>query len=152
MGVATALVTVWLLWTLRSRFLRGLLATAIGLALFVWAGLVWVRSALSPGLEVLAEVPGPPDSRLRLVVLEVQTGAVDRRTYSVRVRAGRGLLAQESQLWVAGGAEARPSQVRFVDARTVEVIARGVCGYRSTVDPVTLSVAPVHRPPPGDGC
>jgi hypothetical protein len=34
----------------------------------------------------------------------------------------------------------------------VEIVATRGCGYRSTVDPVTLAVDPVHRPLRLDGC
>jgi hypothetical protein len=151
-GVAAVFLTWWLTRVVRGKLLRGLITTFAGLALLVWGALVWATITISPGLAVLEEVPGPPDSRLRLAIVEVQTWAVDGPTYSVRLRAGEGLLTQDSPVWVGLGEGARPAEVRFADGGTVEVVSSGGCGYRSTVNAVTLAVDPVHRPLRLDGC
>jgi hypothetical protein len=151
-GLAALLLTIWLTRAIRGKLLRGLITTFAGLGLLVWGVLVWATITISPGLAVVEEVPGPPDSRLRLAVVEVQTWATDGPTYSVRLRAGEGLLTQDSPVWVGLGEGARPTEVRFADAGTVEVVTSGGCGYRSTVSAVTLDVDPVHRPLRLDGC
>ena len=151
-GAAVVLLTVGAVVLLRRPLAR-FLAGAIGLLVaLVWAALVWATIAISPGLQVLSEVAGPPDSRLRLAVVEVETLATDGPAYSVRLRAGSGLLTQDSPVWVGLGEGAQPAEARFTDDRTVEVVSSAGCGYRSTVDPVTLAVDPVHRPLRLDGC
>ncbi|WP_181779099.1 hypothetical protein [Pseudonocardia pini] len=151
-GLGVVLLTVWVALALRrpvARFLVGALGLLVAL---VWAVFVWASIAISPGLAVVSEVAGPDGSRLRLAVVEVETLAMDAPAYSVRLRAGSGLLTQDSPVWVGLSEGAPPTGVRFVDERTVDVVAGEGCGYRSTVDPVTLTVDPVHRPLRLDGC
>jgi hypothetical protein len=45
-----------------------------------------------------------------------------------------------------------PTEIRFVDADTVEVRTKGGCAYRSEVEAVTLAVDPVHRPLHATAC
>jgi hypothetical protein len=151
-GLGVILLAVWLLLVVRRSAVRVLVAAVAVLVVAVWGVFVWASLAISPGLAVLEEVPGPPASRLRLAVVEAETFATDGQAYSVRLRAGSGPLTQDSPVWVGLGDGARPATVRFADERTVEVVTGDGCGYRSTVDPVTLTVDPVHRPLRLDGC
>ncbi|GAA1841282.1 hypothetical protein GCM10009836_20770 [Pseudonocardia ailaonensis] len=151
-GLGVVLLTVWIALAITRRLARALVAVAGGLVVLVWGAFTWASIVISPGLSVIREVPGPPGSRLRLAIVEVQTIAVDGPTYSVRLRAGSGLLTQDSPVWVGLSEGAAPRDVRFAGDTTVEVIGSGGCGYRSTVSPVTLAVDPVHRPLRLDGC
>ncbi|GAA4560475.1 hypothetical protein [Pseudonocardia xishanensis] len=151
-GLAIVLVMLWVGLTVRRPLAKVLVAAVGALVTLGWAALAWASIAISPGLEVLREVPGPEGSRLRLAVVEVETLATDGPAYSVRLRAGSGLLTQDSPVWVGLGEGAEPAEARFADGRTVEVVSSAGCGYRSTVTPVTLDVDPVHHPLRLDGC
>ncbi|MEK6437920.1 hypothetical protein [Pseudonocardia sp. T1-2H] len=154
--LAVVLVTLWI--TLRVR--RGLVRVLVGgaglLVALVWVAFSWLSISFLPGEAVLREVPAPPGSRVRLVLVESETLAADPVRYSVRVRAGSGPFEQDAPVWVGLSEGAAPTTLRFgaptAAGTVVEVVAGVDCGYRSTVDEVTLSVDPVHSPLRLDGC
>ncbi|GEL26790.1 hypothetical protein PSU4_57440 [Pseudonocardia sulfidoxydans NBRC 16205] len=152
--VAAALVLSVAAATLRLQTTGARAAVVVAGVLVVaaWSAAAWVSAALTPELVVISEVAGPPGSRIRLALVEVQTLAVDGRTFSVRARAGTGALAQESVVWTVRSAEIPRPQPRFVDARHVEIIDAAGCTLRSDVDPVTLGVDPVDAPERSTGC
>lgn len=128
---------------LARRGLLLVLALVIGGSAIVgWIGIVGLASRLDAENQVLSEVS---EGDRRLLVVEGHDLAIDP-AYAVVLRAGGGPFEQESlvyQGWPEGPA---PDGVRFVDAGTVEVEVGSGCRYRSTVEPGTLSVDPVHRP------
>ncbi|MFR9805530.1 hypothetical protein ACL02T_25075 [Pseudonocardia sp. RS010] len=151
-GLGIVLLTVWAALQARRTTWRIAVAAAGLLVTAVWVVLTWASVVFSPGLATVREVPGPPGSRLRLALVETRTFAADGPAYSVRARAGSGPFLQDSPVWVGLGEGVPPAELRFADDRTVEVVPARGCGYRSTVDPVTLAVDPVHRPLRLDGC
>ncbi|ODT96988.1 MAG: hypothetical protein ABS81_30435 [Pseudonocardia sp. SCN 72-86] len=152
--VTAALVLVVASTVLRVRTTGARVAVVVAGALVVagWLATAWARSALTPGLDVLAEVGGPPGSRVRLVLGEVRTSALDGRTFSVRVRAGSGAFAQEAAVWTGRSALVPQPRPRFADARTVEMVDGTGCTLRSDVDPVTLGVDLVRTGGGPPGC
>jgi hypothetical protein len=153
--LAVVLVTLWIvLWV------RGLVRVLVGgaglLVALVWVAFSWLAISFLPGEAVLREVPAPPGSRVRLVLVQSGTLAADPIVYSVRVRAGSGPFEQDSPVWLGLSEGAAPTTFRFgvptAAGTVVEVVAGADCGYRSTVDEVTLSVDPVHSPLRLDGC
>jgi hypothetical protein len=151
-GLAIVLLTVWAALQARRTGWRIAIVAAGVLIVTVWAVLSWASIVFSPGLATIREVPGPPGSRVRLALVETRTFAADGPAYSVRARAGGGPFLQDSPVWVGLSEGVPPAELRFVDDRTVEVVPARGCGYRSTVDPVTLAVDRVHRPLRLDGC
>lgn len=113
-----------------------------GSAIVGWIGIVGLASRLESDNQVLSEVA---DGDRRLLVVEGRDLAIDP-AYAVVLRAGGGPFEQESlvyQGWPEGPA---PNGVRFVDTGTVEVEVGSNCRYRSSVEPGTLAIEPVHRP------
>lgn len=151
-GLTILLLTVWAALQARRTGWRIAIAAAGVLVIAVWAVLTWASIVFSPGLATIREVPGPPGSRVRLALVETRTFAADGPAYSVRARAGSGPFLQDSPVWVGLSQGVPPAELRFVDDRTVEVVPARGCGYRSTLDPVTLAVDRVHRPLRLDGC
>jgi hypothetical protein len=146
--LAILLVTLVLVRTLPGRGLRVLAATSGALLGLGWLALVWLAAEFAGPDRVVDEVASAGDERLVVVEGHAFVDVV----YSVRLRAGSGPLAQEALVWQGLADGAPPSEVRFAGEGVVEVVASGVCGYRSTFDPVTLDVDPVHRPLRLDGC
>jgi hypothetical protein len=148
--LAIVVGTVALVHALRGRAARVLTGVLGAVLAAGWAVLAWFAIQLTGPNRLVAEVEG---TDRRLVVVENSAFAIDP-TYAVLVRAGSGPLEQESLVWQGLAEGAAPSEVRFRDAAEVEVevLLQPGCGYRSTVDPVTLTVDPVHRPIRLDGC
>src|SRR5690606_21692048 len=99
-----------------------------------------------PAAQVSAEthpVTEVADGGRRLVVAAAAPTPA-RPVYAVVVRSGTGLFEQEAVVYQGVEAGPAPSDVRFVDADTVEV-RTGPCVYRSEVEAVTLEVDPVYR-------
>lgn len=134
--------------TVGRGIVRVLVLVVGGVAVLGWVAVVWLASGLAGQARDTTVVDG--DGR-RLVVLETAGFSIDP-LYSVVVRAGGGPFEQESLVY-AGAAEApAPSEVRFVDADSVEIRTGGGCVYRSEVEPVTLAVDPVHLPQSVSAC
>lgn len=146
--LAILLVTVLGVRLLRGRLARGVAGVLGALVAVGWLGLVWLAVEFA-GREQVEQRIGP-DGRVSLVLVRGQAFADP--VYSVRLRAGSGPFAQESLVWLGLAEGAAPTGFRFADGDVVEVIAAEFCGYRSTYDPVTLDVEPVHRPLRLDGC
>ena len=146
--LAILLVTVLGVRLLRGRLARVVAGVLGGLVAVGWLGLVWLAVSFA-GDERVEEVV-PSGGRLSLVL--VRGHAFAEPVYSVRLRAGSGPFAQESTVWQGLGEGAPPTGFRFREGDIVEVVAAQFCGYRSSFDPVTLDVDPVHRPLRLDGC
>lgn len=158
-GTATAVLvslTIVLLTLGAANALRrpgGRIAVAVlgVLVLAGWCAAVWFAARFAGPQRVVTEATG---GGYQLVVVEGR--AFVDPVYSVHLRRGSGLVAQDSLVWQGLADGAPPSQVRFrgdpaVDQQ-VEVVAGPGCGYRSRFDTVTLDVDPVHRPLRLDGC
>lgn len=146
--LAVILVTVLLVRVLRGRVYRIVAATLGALLALGWLGLVWLAADFAGPERVVRDVPSGGDERLVLIEGRAFVDVV----FSVRLRSGSGPFAQESLVWQGLGGGAPPTELRFAPQRTVEVVAAELCGYRSTFDPLTLDVEPVHRPLRLDGC
>ncbi|TWF76607.1 hypothetical protein FHX44_112500 [Pseudonocardia hierapolitana] len=112
-----------------------------------WVGIVALATQVTVENRSVSEVT---DAGRRLVVVESEPVAA-RPVYAVVVRAGTGVFEQEAVVYQGVEAGPVPSEVRFVDADTVEV-RTGPCVYRSEVEAVTLAVDPVHRTLRHDTC
>jgi hypothetical protein len=154
--LAVGIVTLWLVLWVRRGAVRFLVGCAGLLVALVWVAFSWVAISFLPGEAVLREIPAAPGSRVRLVLVESGTLAADASVPSVRVRAGSGPFEQDSPVWLGLAEGVAPTTVRFgppsAAGTVVEVVAGADCGYRSTVDEVTLSVDQVHSPLRLDGC
>lgn len=144
--LAIVLVTVAFAVVARRGLLRGLVVVIGAVAAVGWVALVWLASQLvNDSIEVSTASAEGRD----LVVLEARV--VIDPGYAVVVRAGRGLLTQESVVYQ--GLEGGPApSARFVDPDTVEVTTPNGCTYRSEIEAATLEVSPVHRPFRIDSC
>lgn len=150
-GVTIVLVTIGAAAAPARRGAR-IVVAAIGVVLLLaWCAAAVFALRFAGPEKVVSEVAA---GGYRLVVVEGR--AFVDPVYSVRLRRGSGLLAQESLVWQGLADGAAPGQVRFRGDPTadpeVEVVAGPGCGYRSRFDAVTLAVDPVHRPLRLDGC
>jgi hypothetical protein len=118
-----------------------------GVAALGWVGIVGLATQVTDENRSVSEVA---DGGRRLVVVESVPPAA-RPVYAVVVRSGTGVFEQEAVVYQGVEAGPVPSEVRFVDADTVEV-RTGPCIYRSEVEAVTLAVDPVHRTLRRDTC
>ncbi|GAA0924819.1 hypothetical protein [Pseudonocardia zijingensis] len=118
-----------------------------GIAALGWVGMVALATRATVENRTVSEVQ---DGGRRLVVVEAATPPA-RPVYAVVVRSGDGLFEQETVVYQGVEAGPAPSDVRFVDADTVEV-RTGPCVYRAEVEPVTLAVDPVYRTLRPDTC
>jgi hypothetical protein len=118
-----------------------------GVAALGWVGIVGLATQVTAENRPVSEVA---DGGRRLVVVESVPPAA-RPVYAVVVRSGTGVFEQEAVVYQGVEAGPVPSEVRFVDADTVEV-RTGPCVYRSEVEAVTLAVDPVHRTLRRDTC
>lgn len=112
-----------------------------------WVGIVVLATNVTAENRTVSEVG---DGGRRLVVVE-STPVAARPVYAVVVRSGAGVFEQETVVYQGVEAGPVPSEVRFVDADTVEV-RTGPCVYRSKVEAVTLAVDPVYRTLRPDTC
>lgn len=138
------LVTATLTVLVGRGLLRALLLVVGGTAMLAWAAVVWLATGLS---EPSRDVEVVPDGDRRLVVVESRGFSIDP-LYSVVLRSGGGAVEQESLVFEGVEEGPAPDAVRFVDGNTVEVRTGG-CSYQSDVEPVTLTVDPVHEPESG---
>jgi hypothetical protein len=127
--------------------LRVIALTLGGVAALGWVGLVVLATLVTVENRTVSEVD---DGGRRLVVVEATVPAT-RPVYAVVVRSGSGVFEQETVVYQGVEAGPAPSDVRFVDADTVEV-RTGPCVYRSEVEAVTLDVDPVYRTLRPDTC
>ncbi len=118
-----------------------------GVAALGWVAIVAAATLVSVENRTVSEVA---EGGRRLVVVEGAISAIDP-VYAVVVRSGSGAFEQETIIYQGVEDGPVPSEVRFVDADTVEVRTGG-CVYRSEIEPVTLAVDPVHRPLRPDTC
>ena len=121
--------------------LRVLVVSLGGVAALGWVAIVVVATLVTVENRPVSEVA---EGGRRLVVVEGVIPAVDP-VYAVVVRSGSGVFEQETIVYQGVEDGPLPSEVRFVDADTVEVRTGG-CVYRSEIEAVTLAVDPVHRP------
>jgi hypothetical protein len=130
------------------RGMLRLLVLAFGLvATLGWVAVVWMAAQLTVENRTVSEVA---DGGRRLVIVEGASTAADP-VYAVVVRSGSGAFEQETVVYQGMADGPAPTEVRFVDADTVEVRTGG-CVYRSEVEAVTLAVDPMHRPMRADAC
>src|SRR5690606_9365218 len=118
-----------------------------GIAVLGWVAIVVLAAQVSVENHTITEVA---DGGRRLVVVAAAPTPA-RPVYAVVVRSGTGLFEQEAVVYQGVEAGPAPSDVRFVDADTVEV-RTGPCVYRSEVEAVTLEVDPVYRTLRPDTC
>lgn len=147
-GLAIALLVVVLAIVARRGLLRG---TVLLLGLVVvlgWAGFVVAATRLTgPNRDLTTTEDGG-----RRLVLVAGMGATIDPVFAVVLRAGSGAFEQESIVYQGVEGSPQPVATRFVDADSVEVQTISGCRYRSTVEPVTLAVDPVHRPLQASTC
>jgi hypothetical protein len=130
------------------RGMLRLLVLAFGLvATLGWVAVVWMAAQLTAENRTVSEVA---NGGRRLVIVEGASTAADP-VYAVVVRSGGGAFEQETVVYQGMADGPAPTEVRFVDADTVEVRTGG-CVYRSEVEAVTLAVDPMHRPMRADAC
>jgi len=146
--VALVLGTTLLATVVGRGVFRALVLVVGGAAVLGWVAVVWLASGLAGQARDTTVVDG--DGR-RLVVLETVGFSIDP-LYSVVVRAGSGPFEQESLVYASAAEAPAPSEVRFVDADSVEIRTGGGCVYRSEVEMVTLAVDPLHLPQSVGGC
>jgi hypothetical protein len=127
--------------------LRVIVLTLGVVAALGWVGAVALATQATVENRTVSEVE---DGGRRLVVVEAAPPAA-RPVYAVVVRSGEGVLEQETVVYQGVEAGPAPSDVRFVDADTVEV-RTGPCVYRSEIEAVTLAVDPVYRTLRPDTC
>jgi hypothetical protein len=127
--------------------LRVIVLTRGGVAGLGWVGIVVLASHVTVENRTVSEVE---DGGRRLAVVE-SAFPTTRPVYAVVIRSGGGILEQETVVYQGVEAGPVPSDVRFVDADTVEVHT-GPCVYRSEVEAVTLDVDPVNRVLRPDTC
>jgi hypothetical protein len=118
-----------------------------GVAALGWVGIVVLAMNVTVENRTVSEVE---DGGRRLTVVEA-TPLASRPVYAVVIRSGDGVFEQETVVYQGVEAGPAPSDVRFVDADTVEVHT-GPCVYRSDVEAVTLAVDPVYRALRPDTC
>jgi hypothetical protein len=145
--LAVLLVTGVFVVLVPRGVLRVIVLTLGGVAALGWVGVVVLATLVSVENRTVSEVE---DGGRRLVVVEAAVPAT-RPVYAVVVRSGDGVFEQESVIYQGVEAGPAPSDVRFVDADTVEV-RTGPCVYRSEVEAVTLAVDPVYRTLRSDTC
>jgi hypothetical protein len=130
---------------------RGVLRVIVlvlgGVAALGWVAIVALATQVSVENRTVSEVA---EGGRRLVVVEGAIPAIDP-VYAVVVRSGSGVFEQETIVYQGVEDGPVPSEVRFVDADTVEV-RTGPCVYRSEIEAVTLAVDPVYRPLRADAC
>lgn len=132
----------------RRGVLRGTVLL-LGLAVVLgWGGFVVVATQL---ISINREVARTADGGRSLVVLAGSGSTIDP-VYAVVLRSGDGPFEQESIVYQGVEGSAPPLAARFDGSGSVEVQTLGGCRYRSAVEPVTLAVAPVHRPLRPDAC
>jgi hypothetical protein len=130
------------------RGMLRLLVLAFGLvATLGWVAAVWMAAQMTVENRTVSEIA---DGGRRLVIVEGASAAADP-VYAVVVRSGGGAFEQETVVYQGVADGPAPTEVRFVDADTVEVRTGG-CVYRSEVEAVTLAVDPMHRPMRADAC
>ncbi|GAA5143138.1 hypothetical protein [Pseudonocardia adelaidensis] len=127
--------------------MRVVVLTLGGVAALGWVGVVLLATQVTVENRTVSEVE---DGGRRLAVVEATPPAA-RPVYAVVVRSGSGAFEQEAVVYQGVEAGPPPSDVRFVDADTVEVHT-GPCVYRSEVEAVTLDVDPVYRTLRPDTC
>jgi hypothetical protein len=145
--LAVLLVTAALTVVAPRGPLRVLVLAIGAVAALGWVAVVLLATRVTVENRTVAEVA---DGGRRLVVVEGASTAIDP-VYAVVVRSGSGAFEQETVVYQGAEAGPVPTEVRFVDADTVEVRTSG-CAYRSEVEALTLAVDPVHRPLRPDGC
>jgi hypothetical protein len=127
--------------------LRWIVLVLGGVAALGWVAVVALATLVSVENRTVSEVA---EGGRRLVVVEGAMPAIDP-VYAVVVRSGSGVFEQETIVYQGVEDGPVPSEVRFVDADTVEV-RTGPCVYRSEIEAVTLAVDPVYRPLRPDAC
>lgn len=127
--------------------LRVIVLTLGGVAALGWVGIVVLATQATVENRTVSEVE---DSGRRLAVVE-GAPAGSSPIYAVVVRSGSGMFEQEAVAYQGVESGPIPSDIRFVDADTVEV-RTGPCVYRAEVEAVTLAVDPVYRPLRPDTC
>jgi hypothetical protein len=127
--------------------LRLLVLVLGGVAALGWVAIVAAATLVTVENRTVSEVA---DGGRRIVVVEGALRSIDP-IYAVVVRSGTGVFEQETVVYQGVEAGPVPSDVRFVDADTVEVHT-GPCVYRSEVEAVTLDVDPVYRTLRPDTC
>ena len=145
--LAVLLATAALAVLAPRGLLRGFVLILGGVAALGWVLIVMAATQVSVENHTVSEVA---DGGRRLVVVEGAPVGV-APIYAVVVRSGSGMFEQESVAYQGVESGPVPSDVRFVDADTVEVHT-GPCVYRSEIEAVTLAVDPVHRPLRADAC
>ncbi len=138
------LATLALTVAVKLYAVRVLVLVLGGIAALGWAAIAWLAMGLEDEGAVVSEVASGGQ---RLVVLEGAAFAIDP-VHRVVLRAGEGPFEQESAVWVGYPDGPEPSAVAFRGADEVEVRV-GTCVFVSRVEPVTLSVDPVHQGAPG---
>ncbi|MBW0136614.1 hypothetical protein [Pseudonocardia abyssalis] len=142
----TVLLTIVLLTAapavaVRLFALRVLVPVLGGILAVGWALTAWLAVGLDDPRSAVVEVVS---GDRRLVVQEGQGFSIDP-VFGVVLRAGaEGPFEQEVLVWRGDPEGAGPDEVAFRGSDEVEVRTGG-CVLVSRVEPVTLSVDPVHR-------
>ncbi|MBW8482351.1 hypothetical protein [Actinomadura parmotrematis] len=153
LAVMLAVASVVTAAALYARLGRGALAAAAGIlvgSLGCSAAVVvgYVDSLALKG-TVAARVVSA-DGRHTLVTLS-GTGFFDPY-YEVVLRAGHGLLAQQSGVWESVAKAGAPKSARFLGPDRVEVVADNGCRYISSFDRGSLEAVPRWRMTDRGGC
>ncbi len=135
------LVTAALAVAVKLYAARVLVLVLGGIAALGWAVVSYLAIGLDDPRGVVSEVAS---GDRRLVVLEGAAFTIDP-VFRVVLRAGAaGPFEQESLVWQGDPEGAGPDEVAFRGPDEVE-IRTGGCVLVSQIEPLTLSVAPVHR-------
>ncbi|MFI0351779.1 hypothetical protein [Actinomadura sp. 9N407] len=136
---------------LKTLVLR-ILVLATTVALVVITGLTILVFAFGPDSGVTQQRVSSPGGRYELLVIDGAGFVSIDREIDVRIRAANKMFVQESLVWDGLEEGKAPETVRFSGAHAIEIVADDGCRYRSTFDPDTLAVRPVHRMGYEPGC
>lgn len=139
-ALTLVLVTAALAVAVKLYAVRVLVLVLGGILALGWAVVSYLAIGLDDPRPVVSEVAS---GDRRLVVLEGEPFTIDPVSRVV-LRAGTGPFEQESLVWQGDPEGAGPDEVAFREPDEVE-IRTGGCVLVSQVEPVTLSVDPVHR-------
>lgn len=139
--VTLVLVTAALVVAVTLYAVRVLVLVLGGILTLGWAAVAYLAIGLDDPRGVVTEVAS---GDRRLVVLRGEPFTVDP-VFHVVLRAGApGPFEQESPVWQGDPEGAAPDEVAFRGSDEVQVRTGG-CVFVSRVEPVTLTVDPVHR-------
>jgi hypothetical protein len=135
------LATVTLTVAVKLYLARVLVLVLGGILALSWAAIAWLSIGLNDEGRPVSEVVSGGQ---RLVVLDGIAGYSPDPVTWVVLRAGGGPFEQESLVWQGEPEGGGPEAVAFRGVDELE-IRIGTCVLVSRVEPVTLSVDPVHR-------